>query len=224
MKSLSTSMMTLAAVAMTGGCGSLGSVQRANTLGQGNVQVGIEPGVIGGAGGGAAAVGPSFDVSARGGISDKTDLGGRIGTGRYDIHMKTMFTDPESGGVVISLAPATTFFGAGGTGGGGFLWTVNLPVLIGIPTGKSQIVLGPRLINVLTIGGAGGASGTVNVLSAGSSFGYALSLGDKFGMIPEFTIAVPVVGSAANGGESGSAALGGGLLFSFKLGFLIGQQ
>ena len=47
---------------------------------------------------------------------------------------------------------------------------------------------------------------------------------EKFGMIPEFTIAVPVVGSAANGGESGSAALGGGLLFSFKLGFLIGQQ
>ena len=50
------------------------------------------------------------------GITDRLDLGGRIGGNIYG-YMKYMFSDPEGTGPVLSIAPAMSFY-AIGTGDG----------------------------------------------------------------------------------------------------------
>ena len=121
-------------------------------------------------------------VSVRGGVTDRLDIGGRIGQNLWDLHMKYQFSDPEGTGPVISFAPAISVYPwlatAGDAGAGGLLGMVNLPVLIGIPVGEHQFVVGPRLVDYFVTAGEnlGGSSGMVNIVFAGSSFAFAVLL------------------------------------------------
>lgn len=212
-------LVATALIVMTG-C-SASAVQTAKTNGQGNIQAGIEPGVIGFAGGGVGGFGPALDLAVRYGVTDKFDLGARLGSAGFEVQTKFQLTGDD--GVVLALAPSLVPLIVGGANAGGGYVAVPVPLLIDIPTGESALVLGPRLVPRFIFGGGGGVSAGGMVLSAGASVGYAAKLADGFRLMPELGVEVPVVGAAAGGGASGAGAIGGGLMWQFKLGVLLGK-
>ena len=118
-----------------------------------------------------------------------------------------------------------SFYAIGTGDGAAMAGHLNLPLLVGLPIGEHQLVFGPRLITIFGGGGGGGGSAGAAIVMAGSSFSFAAQAGDRFGIIPELTLAYPIVAAAAGGGESAAGSVfGDGLLVEFKLGFLIGSQ
>jgi hypothetical protein len=224
--SVSRGLIAAGFLALLAGCPSVGSVQTAKTAGKGNVQVGIEPGMIGvagfGAGDGFAAL-PTVNVSVRGGVSDKVDLGGRFGSNIMEFQTKFLFTDPEDPGAVqVALAPvAGGYFLFGGRAGAIVGW-INVPVLIDIPVGEHAFVLGPRA-NLL---GAGGGGGGAAILSLGSSVGFAARVGPKVRLLPEFAAVFPVAAGVGvqGGGAAGVFGNPNGMLFTANFGILIGGR
>lgn len=226
--------ISLAAVCMlalaTQGCMSIGNVQSADTLGKGNFQFGVEPGVQGVA---VVAPGvttgplvyPHVDFSLRYGLADRFDLGIRAGQSFVELMGKFLITEPGSM-FKLSVAPQLggVFFSVGGAGIS-FI-SIALPVLMGIAVSDNvEIILGPRLQNYLLLGAVSGSgSASAYTMGVGGSLGVAFGIGDSLKILPEAAVSVPVVGAASSSsGGSGAGAGFAGLQFQFKLGFLIGR-
>lgn len=226
-------VMALGAGSM--GCMAIGSVQTAQTLGKGNYEVSIEPGVYGAAASGSVVPFASFNVGFRVGVSDRVDLGGRVGTTLGEFQTKFLLTDPENENFALSLAPAIGGFGFGTSLGGVGVLNIPLPVLIGFKFGQHELTLGPRLQNMFIFGSAGAgsteASASAYVLMAGTSVGFGAQLGERFRLLPEIAIAGPIYSSssasASGGGQSSSTSSSGfvtdvgGILFMGNIGFQI---
>lgn len=219
---------------LSSGCASLSNLQTADTLGRGNFQVGVETGTLSAASTVApvsvANGNPSFlphvDVSARFGVSEGVDLGLRAGLSFLELQGKFLFTKPGDQHLAVSLAPTAGGLLLPGTGGAGSpvvgLLNIALPVLIGIKTsGGSELVLGPRLQNLVLLAG----TSTVYGLGAGGSVGFAIRFTENFGLMPEASIVVPLVGASAFASQFTTASVtGNGLFFfQFKIGVLVGR-
>lgn len=214
------------------GCMAIGAVQTAQTLGKGNYEVSIEPGVYGAAVGGSNTPFFNANVAFRFGITDRVDLGGRVGTTLAEFQTKFLLSDPDNENFALSLAPSVGGFAIGtGVGSVGLL-SIPVPVLIGFKFGDHELTLGPRIQNVIFFasadaGGSANASAGAYVLMAGGSVGFAAQLGDRFRLLPEIAIATPLVGSAsASAGGSSTSSSGlvteaGGILYMGNLGFQI---
>lgn len=227
----------LCATTVVTGCASISNVQMADTLGRGGFQVGIEPGVWAATSTNPAtststsnaAWLPHVDVSARFGVSEGVDLGLRAGMSFLELQTKFLFTKPGDRHLAVSLAPTIGGFVLGGSSTtssslGGIL-NVGLPVLIGIKTSNgSEFVIGPRLQSLILFAGTS-AGGAVFGLGAGTSVGFAWRISDNFGLMPEASVVVPLVGAAAFSSQvtTGSALGTGLLMFQAKLGVLIGR-
>lgn len=224
------------AVAALSGCASISNVQMADTLGKGNFQFGLEPGMLGaqstrpGALASESAYFPHVDVSARFGVSEGVDLGFRTGLSLIEFQGKFLFTKPGDPHLAVSLAPTVggLVVGAGSAAAG--LINIGIPVLIGIKTaGGSELVLGPRLQNLLAFGTVGsGSGGALYGLAAGGSVGFAWRLSDNFALLPELSAVFPVLGGSAfasqfTSGSSVASANSGVAILQFKLGVLIGR-
>jgi hypothetical protein len=210
-------------------------LQTARTNGKGNFQFAVEPGLVGASAAGSTGVAPTFNLSGRYGVSDSVDLGLRLGTSLYELQGKFLFTDPaDTDGVALALAPSTTVFGGGISTGdtkvGGFYWGTRIPLLIGVPVGRSELTIGPRL-SPIVFGAGGGAEGvdgssTAFALMAGASVGFAGRAADKFRIMPEVGIDVPLIGggTASVGGTSTSStqAFSGAVTFNAGLGLMFG--
>ncbi|MFO0599519.1 MAG: hypothetical protein U0228_29710 [Myxococcaceae bacterium] len=224
------------AAGLTAGCASISNVQTADTLGKGNFQVSAEAGALGvgnttlpsGTGTQNPLVVPHVDVSGRFGISEGVDLGLRAGMSFLEAQAKFLFTTPGAP-IAVSLAP--TFGGlvlgsGGATGGVGLgILNIGIPVLIGFKTrGGSEFVLGPRLQNLIAFTSGTGTS-TVYGLGAGGSLGFFLRVSDNFGLMPEASLVVPVVGASAFATQipTASTVNAGVVMFQFKLGVMIGR-
>ncbi|MCC6335877.1 MAG: hypothetical protein IT380_18040 [Myxococcales bacterium] len=234
MRDLRSLALALAACGLCG-CASISNVQTADTLGKGNIQVGIEPGLWGAAGQGGAAFLPHVDASVRYGVAERVDLGVRGGSSFLEFQSKFLLTTPGDPNFALSIAPTiggVILFGVGSTsggsasGGGGIL-NIGLPVLFGIKTsGGSEFVIGPRVQNLVFFGGSGvntsSGSGSGYLLGLGGSLGFFWRIADNFGLLPEVSAVYPVLGAASNvaGGLQGAGA--GGALMQFKLGVIIG--
>ena len=94
-------------------------------------------------------------------------------------------------------------------------------MLIGIDFSGHELIIGPRVIDQLFFNGVASATGPVNVLYAGGSIGMALRISPSFRMLPEVSIAIPVLGQITGGA---STTLGGGLIFQVGVGFLLGTE
>lgn len=200
------------------GCASVGSVQRADTLGTGNLEVGLEPGAQVYAGQRGAAPLPHVDASLRIGVSERVDLGVRVGVPWAEVQAKVLLTTPGAPRLAISLVPSF----------GGTVLPVNgsvakvlhgaLPVLIGFKFGEHELVLGPRVMAYGTLE----AMGSV-VLAPGATVGVAFQLTNTFGLMPEVGFVVPVIGLS---GMGLSAAQTGAIstIGQLKLGLLIGRH
>lgn len=222
-------VMALVAGFIGTGCVSTSHVQTADTLGAGKSQFAVEPGA------GAVAVfaeseGDSFyyphvDLAYRYGVTDTLDLGVRFGSSALELQAKILLSDPADPDKAISLAPAAMGFFFGEDGASVNYVNLSLPVLIGFKTGSgSEFVLGPR-INATSIKvAAGSGAGRANVLSAGTSVGYALRVSDGFRLLPEVGILYPLVSGLSTSDTNSEVVSGfGGGFVQFKLGFLFGE-
>lgn len=218
------------------GCIAMGSAQKADTLGKGHVQFGIEPGAIGGTVGNQFGVLPDFNAAVRFGVTDTIDLGLRAGTTLLELQTKFLLTDPSNESLAISLAPSINGIylgiGGGGTSTGGGMVNVQIPALVGVKFGSgSELVVGPRINNMMLFGGASNgtssSSSLIYQLTAGASLGVALQLTDFFALMPEVSFMVPLVTTArATSGSTSGGAIGGpgqGVAFGFHLNFLLGR-
>ncbi len=217
-------MSLLPLLAVLSGCATVGTFQTADTLGTGGFQMGIEPSWWGVAASGEAVGFLHGGVSGRYGVNDRLDVGGRIGSSGMEILFKYQFTDPATGGPIVSIAPSGGGFGALGAGGGAGLLAFQVPVIIGFPTaGGSQFVLAPKVHEYLVLAGDSGDSASVSMTSLGASVGYAARLGPGFRLLPEVAFVYPVIGAAnASNASSDVEFLGEGVLFQVGLGLLLG--
>ncbi len=215
-----------ALVSASTSCVPFGSVQSATTVGKGNAEFAAEPGVWGVVSGSGTGIVPRVDLALRYGVSESADIGVRFGSGLLELQSKFRLTPPGSPGVIAALAPslAGIFVGAGDSSAG--YMHLALPVLLGFgdPEG-TEVVIGPRLHSMYFFGGAGDSSGNALLLLAGSSFGAALRLGDRFRILPEITLLYPFYGATSASSSEGSASGGGfiraqGLLLQGSVGFL----
>jgi hypothetical protein len=214
-------------------------MQRAETLGTGHLQFGVEPAVWGVGGKGAAVVEPSIGGSVRGGVAENVDLGARVSLSGVEADAKFMFT-PRNAGVIVSLAPSVGGLGIGaGVGSAatavGYV-NIQLPVLVGIPLGPHELIIGPKLVDYLLFGSVSesssamsGASTTQsavgNLFCIGTSVGMAFKLTPSFQLLPEVAIAYPVAASGSAGGatSSVSALNADGVIFQVGLGLIFGS-
>jgi len=221
-------MMYAASLALLAAACAPATVQTARTNGQGNFQFGIEPGAIVGVGGGGSAAGPAVNFAGRYGVTDRIDVGGRLGTSLYEIQVKAMLSDPAAtDSMAISIAPSTMIFAIGAGGASAFIADTRVPLLFGLPTGGgSEFTFGPSLRPTFVGGGGGGASAGGLLLSAGGQVGYAARLADNFRLVPQLDVSVPVLGAAAaSGGDASASGVDagiGGALVGIQLGLLFG--
>lgn len=220
--------LTVLFLATLTGCPMIGSVETAQTNGEGNFQFAVEPNVWGSAGEGGTIFLPGFNIAGRYGVSDRVDIGARIGSTLGEITAKVMFTDPEADGVRFALAPAVSGIAAGGGGAAAGFFNFKVPLLIGIPVGEySEFTLGPRLHDMIILGGGGGDSAVLNVVFVGTSVGIAAALSPKVRILPELAVEYPIIASAGTSSGSGGTGFGFGAgvaVWSFNVGFLFGGR
>ncbi len=223
-------MYAVLGVVAASSCITVGNVQKAETLGKGRFQFGLEPGAVAYTATNAGVTGgalPHVDLAARYGVSENVDLGARLGGSGIEFQGKFQFTRPEIGsGLVGSVAPTIggIFVAAAGASIG--IVNINLPVLLGYHfAGGSELVFGPRLHAVALLGSAPGGSGGGIVAGPGASLGFAWQISEGFALMPEVSFAVPVLGAASASGAGSAAGFGAGVVVSnFKLGFLFGGR
>lgn len=219
------SRFSLLSVGLLTGCASSAVFSNARTLGAGNFEGVVEPQYIGGAVGEEAFGVPTLAVSGRYGVSDKVDLGARLGGSGLTLLSKFRLLDAQESGFDLTLAPSVggLYLGAADAGGVGF-GTASLPLLFGINTGpRNQLVVGPSSNLLLLGGGEGGDSAVAGVLGVGGNLGYQLWIGEGFAIQPELAVTAPVLAFAgATGLGSGAAAGFGGVGFQFGVGAQFG--
>ena len=211
---------------IAGGCISIGAVSRAQTVGKGKYEVSVEPGFWPLQIEDRSINLPSLNGALRYGISDRVDIGARIGTGLLEFQSKFLLTRPEHKWLAISLAPSF-----GGVFGGAFgiksgYLNVPVPLLIGLKLGKHELTLGPRVQNLLGSGGSSENKGALFVLLGGGSIGFGAQVTPKFRILPELAVVTPLMAAAINNG-SGVADRPtdtGTFAYMFNLGFQFGSS
>jgi hypothetical protein len=207
------------------GCASVGNVQRADTLGKGNFQVGVEPGVQVAQVAGSTIPYPHLDASFRLGITESVDLGLRAGWSFLEAQGKFLLTKPGDPKLAVSLAPTFGGIALGANGASAGLLHFALPALIGFKFNDNELVLGPRLQGYYFFAGSSGGGGGALVLGPGVTIGYVFQVAETVGIMPELGLFVPVFGAAGATGSGSASGFGlGGAAGQFKVGILIGKR
>jgi hypothetical protein len=198
----------------------MGMVQTAQTVGKGGSEISIDPGFAGIVN--TSTIGPTLNAAYRYGITDRFDLGARLGTSIAEVQTKFLLTEPSNDTIAVSLAPAAGLL----LGLGGPIYAVNIPIplLIGFKFGEHELTLGPRLQNNIYF--ITDNSGNMPyILSVGLSVGFAAQLTDKFRILPELSMSTPVVllGSQVSSAADYYPVEAGVFSYSFNLGFQSGS-
>lgn len=212
-------------------CATVGGVQTANTVGQGNLQIAAEPGLQVLAGKPGIQLYPHFDLAVRYGFTERLDLGLRAGWSFLETQAKYQLTDPANKNFIVSLAP--TVGGVVQTTTGvdvlGAVLTASTPVLFGIAVGVHQLVLGVRSQHFIFIGNGAALNMPTYLLALGGSIGFALRFTDSLTLLPELAAVWPVSGGLAVTRSDGvnTDFLYGAVhvgIWQFKLGFLLDRK
>lgn len=236
--------LAAAALLAGAGCASIGSVQTADTLGKDNLEVSFEPGMQALVADptvvpqGAAQYYPHVDLAVRYGVTDRIDLGGRVGFSFVEFQSKFLLTDPHNGWLAMSLAPALGGLWSDGSRGlstpvgsatlskGGIV-NLALPLLVGIKLGRHELTLGPRLQNNLIFFNNAQGDGVVYILGAGGSVGFSISLFEYVRLMPEVSVVPTLYNSAGASPATVFSTVGQlGLMpfFQAKLGIMFGKR
>ena len=221
------------------GCLSLGSAQRASTVGKGKFEAGVEAGAwafvmtspqLASAANAPQWAGmPGVNGVFRYGVAEHVDLGLRTGGPFGELHAKFRLTEsasrvafsivPSLGGFYVpSMCMAATTNTCGDAVGGAYF---TVPLLFGVKLGNGhELVIGGREVNAIYFRKpfeAARASQTV-VMGLGASLGFALRVRDNLTIMPEVSFVAPVFQSpagvyAGNGFGVGTIQLNGGIAF-----------
>jgi hypothetical protein len=215
-------MRALLLVVFVTGCASISSVQSADTLGRGNFQASVEPGLWGGTSSvSRVQVIPHVDGAVRVGVTDRVDLGVRAGMSFLEFQTKFLLTEPQNPKLAMSLAPTVGgIFSAGGGNTQEGIVNVAVPLLIGFKFGGGhQLIIGPRAQGFVIF-----ANGTASpIVAVGSSVGFLWQVSDNFGLLPEVAVLLPVVGTADTSRMLFQGLNTGAAFVQFKLGLLFGR-
>jgi hypothetical protein len=210
------------------GCATVGTIQTADTIGEGGFELGVEPTFWGVSSGGDGGIGfVQLGISGRFGVSDRTDLGFRVATnGGAEFLSKFSLTEPGSAGIRMALAPSGGGFVAAAGGGAGGILHFQLPLIIGIPVGPHQLVLTPKVHEWLIFGAGGGGGAGGFITSAGGSIGFSLAAGEKLRILPEFSAVAPLAisGTATGAGSDSVDISGSSTIYQVSFGFLVGKH
>jgi len=181
------------------GCVPLSQVQTADTLGRGNFQFAVEPG-MGGAtvltqGNSTSFTYPHVDVAFRYGVLDRLDLGVRAGSSLVELQSKFLLTPPGDPDLAISVAPSViplvTLSDDEGFRSRSTHWM--LPVLVGFKTENgSEFVLGTRAQLTRVSYTSDGVSSHNDIFSIGGSLGCAIRVSNRLRVMPEVGLSFPV--------------------------------
>jgi hypothetical protein len=207
------------------GCASVGALQPAQVSGRGKGQVGLEMSQQATWNRGAFVSYPMVGVSGRYGVSDRVDLGGRVGPTGLEAQVKVQLSAPTSPGVIFSLAPSVGFAATEANEVKLRYLNIALPLLIGVPLPRGhQLLLSPRVFNTLYNLEGGSISGTLNTVSLGASVGVAFRVW-KLWLIPEFGVAHPMLVTTVNSsGTGGTFAIGAATTFQLNFSVLWGNS
>jgi hypothetical protein len=199
----------------------------------------VSPGVTGGAGLGGTTTGlgflPQAELAIRYGVTDNIEFAAKawlVGVGT-ELKIGLMESPTMDSGIDLSLNPSFAYFGlnagSGDTAAGINSFTLGVPVLVGFNMGGHQLVLGPKVINQLLIasGSTGGTGGSamVDILSVGTTVGYALKLGDEFRLLPEIAILYPLAAFGSAGGQTGGGLTqSSGVTLQIGVGIMFGGK
>ncbi len=174
-------------------------LQRAESMGARKLEVAAEAGVASVQDFGQdSAVTPAANVAVRYGVSERFDLGLRLGSAAYEVQTKLELT-PEGAGVPVSVAPSFTVTPRVDVFGDALAFSVvRVPVLIGIPLGRSQLVLGPGVDQTFVTSSGDFASVTVPRLSLGVSW----QLAPGVRIHPEVAAGVNAITWGEGGGQA----------------------
>jgi hypothetical protein len=206
------------------GCVSLSSVQPADTLGRGRLQVGLEPGLSGLAEARTPLLPqPVADVSLRYGAFERLDLGARLGQAGLELSTKVLLT-PRRWPVLVSLAPAVNgslIISGTPPAVAGQVFSGALPVLIGVRLSSHQLVLGVRA-QALAVVPSDATQPSLRALLVGGSVGVALRVSRAVAVMPELAVMPAVLKTAPFPlGVPGVTSGDGGPL-QLRLGVLLG--
>ncbi len=217
--------LSAAILLLLSGCASVGALQPAHVSGKGKGQLGLELSQQANWNRGSFVSYPMVGVAGRYGVSDRVDLGGRIGPTGLEAQVKVQLSAPGSTGVIFSLAPSVGVAATDAQDVKLRYLNIALPLLIGVPLPRGhQLILCPRVFDTLYNLDSGSLYGTLNTLFLGASIGVGLRVW-KLWLIPEFGVAHPMlVSTLRSGGPGGTFAIGATTTFQLNFSVLWGNS
>lgn len=214
-------------------CVAISSVQTADTLGAGRLQVGLEPGVAGAIQTSTGVtLAPAADVAVRYGAAERLDVGARLGQSGLELQLKVMVTPPGAR-VAVSLAPhlaGQLRFVSNGSPEStpsldvtGLLVNGGLPLLVGLRLGPHQLVVGPR-VHVLASVPSTATEPASRRFATGGSVGVSLRVSRSVAVMPEVALLVPLSPGPPVATMDTLTQLSAGLLVQTRLAFLLGDS
>ena len=183
------------------GCPSFSTMGLARPLKPGSMQIVIAPeaegGTINGPTGQATGFVPQGELALRYGVNDWFELGAKIWLigaaleGKFGL----LRSPTMDGGLDLSVAPSLSYLGITSSSGTLSLSTISVPLLVGINFGGNQLVLAPKVVDVI----GAGPGGISHLITVGTSLGLALKLGPEFRLMPEITLIYPTAGQSFGG-------------------------
>lgn len=215
------------ALALFAGCPSFTTMGTARTIEKGKGQFYVAVGGISlqsfetNTAGETKSIGlPSFELGGRYGVADGVEVGGKVFPVGAELNAKFALIRPETpAGLNLSVAPAASIYPFTNGDNTVMLAWLHLPVLFGVNFGGSELVITPRLSDLILSDG----SNSINTVFAGGSVGMAFKVSDGFRILPEISIAAPVWYAVTAGGTSSSDRIDPrGAIVQGNIGFLMG--
>jgi hypothetical protein len=238
MKSISALRLGAALVLLQStACISVNHTQTADTVGKGNLQLGVAPSYVRAVGDDSGDSGFLGGAQAQVlyGAQDTLDVGARVGYQRlvadglgdssfsgFGVDVLSKFQLLRKDTLRVALAPSLGFSHVGVSGSDVSSDGINavqlqVPLLIGIPVGEHQLVVGPTVTDAVFFGGGDSS----NALNVGATAGFALKIPNtSVRIMPEVGMLYPLVGTVP--GEGSSFNDDGSFYLQFSLGFMFG--
>jgi hypothetical protein len=180
------------------GCrGNLAPFQPASTMPARGFAVGVEGSGVGALSDEGDELEGTFSVTGRYAVTDRIEIGARVGTTRPEIMAKFRLDQGKPGSTAISFAPSVGAFVVTATGIVGVNSYGQLPILVGIPVGRHEFVFS----GALHFGHAVDIETNVwgFVLSPGASLGFVAQPAPWLSILPNFALALPLLQAGPSG-------------------------
>jgi len=137
---------------------------------------------------------PYLDLSAgvRYGLAEDFEVGGRVwgagirGLGTWGVSADTKIgllrSEEEGSGWNVAVATGAAYHQILIGGTPSHLFSLTVPLLVGVDLGRDQLVFGPRVTGQVW---TGQGQGSIETLSYGLSLAYAIALGETWELTPE---------------------------------------